>query len=225
MINYLKHSVSIIIGIALMLSFTLYKESDNKNLIIQDSEICSVMGNPHQVPLGDALSQTAYYKTWLKYLPSQVKLNGNQLTYNPVTISDSADLVFLTCYESIFRDLNHIPIDDWLPIIAQRDYAYTIGIGDINHALQQAENSGKTPNGIRAYLAIDNLFSFDVSMMNSHVYVVPTFSRNDSTIDFIPGSTNNKYVFDLTHPCPRTCDNSSQLNNSVLPTLSCTINN
>jgi len=211
----LKSLSLIVLGGALTLITLSFTKSDLQEIV--ESEQTTLNTNyklelSNQVPLSKAAEGISLYRTWLENLPASVSLHGDTLSFSDVIVPE-AKLELVSCLmDSVKTNLgikgNNIPFS---PIVS-RDFAYYIGKADIEDAWEDVDENDSV-TGIRIYTAPQYLSLHDTAKVSTHVFVVPTIydAENNQNNDYIPGGTN-KYVYDLTTPCPAACGSPNALN-------------
>ncbi len=233
--QYLKSIGLVLLGAILTLLLSNYFPKANADELVHEqvgldnvsnrsvynsSEDCTDESSNH-VCLNAALENILEYRIWLKYVPKvmQYDTSINALTFDTVFINDIEDRTLINQMLDYFWEHNgHFEYPN-LPAHGVKDYAYFISKKDIVQAFNVFEpgNKSDTANGIRVYIASEGLKLHDVEATQTHIYVVPTYMAEEGqSNDSIPEINGEKYVLDLTTPCPAYCDGKSPLNLSSL---------
>ena len=238
--NYLKSIGLILFGAAisffLSLSIEKTKASEtypiaklNSALVLNSSLIQSTectAAEENQECLPKALENLSEYRMWLKYLPKILRIDTNtyQLTFDGLQIAQNDRAAMKKILKSYWGANEGFRYPK-LPFQGVKDHAFFMKKQDILNAfsLVQGNNSENTANGVRIYMASEGLMNDTEASIKSLLYVVPTYEGTKlitnngksmpESIDFIPSYENGeKYVFNLSNPCPENCDVKSQLN-------------
>lgn len=178
-----------------------------------------------KVPLEKAQANIFLTRLWWEAVtPDSMHVEGDSIHFNPVSIGSA--LVRDGLKGAARKDGN-------IPFLGPKalSYAYTISWDDIRLALG-FDDTVTPPDGyagIKVYLApkINSLESVDdlldpekcsemiheYETYETHVYVVAVKKSCEDTIDVIPSDSNGRFVYDLTTPCPNSCDDASPLYN------------
>lgn len=213
--NFLKSLFFMILGAALAyttasLSNSKEKKTNEPTVVEQKTNVTTESNNT--VPLEIAAKDIAFYRLWLKYVPNTIELVDSTLKFGNVKIKPE-DFNLVSCtIDSVKKNLNIegnvIPFSP----ASSKAYAYLIKKDDIQDAWNNVDDP-ESVTGIRIYTAPSNLASNDSSKVSTHVYVVATVTEENN--DYIPGG-DNKYVYDLTAPCPAACGDKNELNDFSL---------
>lgn len=210
--NYIKSISLIVLGgiLALGISSLMKLNPDKTADQVESNTITKRTPNiSNRVDLDVAAEGISMYRLWLKYVPKTFQLEDSSLVFSNVVIP-LGDRELVSCLvDSIKTNLNINGSDIPFAPANSRDFAYFISKDDIQDAWDNTSDP-EDVSGIRIYTAPKDLSAHDTSLVSTHVYVVATIGEGNN--DYIPSDEGNKYVYDLTAPCPASCGDTNPLN-------------
>jgi len=225
---------TIALGISLLLVFGFNGQNNTNQHANSDSELMAPNAvNNRLVPLDRAKRNIYLQQLWWTTLPQNVTWipDSNTLIFPKVQLqrSDSQYAFIMDFLEEYAKQYGEWGPDSAtcnLTLIPQSaiSTSFLIPLEDIEEALVISDMKYDTNrHGIRVYMGLkwdgattcENLISA-IDTMETHTYVVPTDIGGRDIFHLVNGDS---FVFDLTAPCPKTCDESSPMNHPNVPSL------
>jgi len=207
----MKTNQTLIIALLLALPLAYFagcSTGSNTNTKLADGSTIQSADSPagDSVNIDTVKNRIKLYRYWRSVLPDTAYYDSGWVTFNPREVtSEVANLL-----DS--KGITKIPVSGY----EEHPVAYFIPKYDLADMLN---NVGKDIIGVRLYPAMD-LVNLDSAYHGGRfaflkVYGVPVNVYGRDTIPQYYGSsaaeTTGQFAYDLTTPCPNTCDRSSEL--------------
>ena len=163
-----------------------------------------------------------HYASWWRIVPDSMLFNkeDSTLTFTKKKIKDPRTIKAFIAYQKGHENRKAPFYDEQGPA-----YGHLIYTREIAKALNIEKFCSSDFAGIRVYMGTElpTDINFDkhpeefLKHTQTKLYFTPVVEKGGEYNDFINEASGVKYVYDLTLPCPKSCDEASPLYQAIAP--------